>query len=392
MEGRLPAHPGKRGMCMAEARALRVAVVGCGKIAAAHAGAYVRDGRARLAAAVDPAAEAAADFARRFGVPRTYPDHRAMLDAERPDVVSVCTWPPDHPAPVVDAAAAGARGILCEKPLAVTLPEADRMLAAAERAGAVFMVGHQRRLEARYRLARDLIASGALGEVVDVHGTCGGDLLTDGTHLFDLARFLLGDPPAAHVFAGIDVTLPERMAPTGFGTLHYNATHRRYGHRIEGGAAGHVQFAPPDGARAGPRFRFETGSMARPFGYQHFRVEGTQGRLAVSGDPADGERAWLRVQRRGGGPGGAWEDVPLPPCDPLAAEVGALIDSVLAGAPTPDAALLAAGSARADLELVLAALDSAVRRRLIGLPASLTDHPLERLDAGETRSQGGTAP
>lgn len=358
--------------------ALRVAIVGCGKIAGAHAGAYLRDGRAALVAAADPVPEAAEAFARRFGVPRTYADHRAMLAAERPDVVSVCTWPPDHTAPVVDAGGAGARGLLCEKPLAVTLPEADRMLAAAEGAGAVFMVGHQRRLEPRYRLARGLIADGAVGEVVEVHGTCGGDLLTDGTHLFDLARYLLGDLPAAWVFAGIDVTLPEQMAPTGFGTLHYNATHRRYGHRIEGGAAGHVQFGATGGA-TGPRFRFETGNMARPFGYQHFRVEGTLGRLAVSGDPGGGEAAWLRVQRAGGAAGRAWEDVPLPAADSLAAEVGALLDSVLAGRMTPDAELLSARSARADLELVLAALESAMRRCPIRIPADIPDHPLERV-------------
>jgi len=368
-----------------DAHTLRVAVIGCGKMAAAHAGAYLRDGRAALVAAVDPVPAAAEAFARRFGVPRTYLDHRAMLAAERPDVVSVCTWPPDHTEPVIAAAESGARGILCEKPLAVTLPEADRMLAAADRAGAAFMVGHQRRLEPRYRLARQLIAEGALGEVVDVHGTAGGDLLTDGTHLFDLGRYLLGDPPAMWVLAAIDVTLPERMAPTGFGTLHYNTTQRRYGHRIEGGSVGHVQFAA-HAEGPGPRLLFATGSMARPFGYQHFRVEGALGRLAVSGDPVEGEQPWLRVQRSGGGlasaPGqaaGGWEVVPLPTSDPLKSEVGALVDSVLAGRLTPDAVLLSARSARSDLELVLAVLESAVCRRPILLPADIVDHPLERL-------------
>ena len=382
----VPGTPGDPGLSgAADAHTLRAAVIGCGKMAAAHAGAYLRDGRAALVAAVDPVPEAAEAFARRFGVPRTYPDHCAMLAAERPDVVSVCTWPPDHTAPVIDAAESGACGILCEKPLAVTLPEADRMLAAADPAGAAFMVGHQRRLEPRYRLARQLIADGALGEVIDVHGTAGGDLLTDGTHLFDLARYLLEDPPAVWVMAGIDLTLPERMAPTGFGTLHYNATRRRYGHRIEGGCIGHVQFAAP--ARGpGPRFLFATGSMARPFGYQHFRVEGSRGRLAVSGDPGEGGQPWLRVQRSGGGPvcapgqdAAGWEVVPLPTSDPLKREVGALLDSVLAGRLTPDAVLLSARSARTGLELVLAALESAVCRRPIALPANIVDHPLERL-------------
>lgn len=370
-------------MVAAAPGSLRVAIVGCGRMAGAHAGAYLRDGRAVLVAAVDPLTEVREGFARRYGIPRTYADHRAMLAAERPDVVSVCTWPPDHAAPTMDAATAGVRGILCEKPMAVILPEADRMLGATERAGAVFLVGHQRRLEPRYRLARELIATGALGEVVAVHGTAGGDLLTDGTHLFDLGRFLLGDPEPAWVFAGIDLTLPERLPADGFGTLHYNETHRRYGHRIEGGSAGHVQFL----GLAGPRFHFETGSLARPLGYQHFRVEGSGGRLAVSGDPADGSPGWLRVQRPGGGGAGAWEDVPLTGGDALAAEVGALLDSVLAGRATPAAALLAARSARADLELVLAALESGVRRRPVRLPAAISGHPLERAEVWD--SQGG---
>ncbi len=354
---------------MAEER-LRVAVVGCGKMAGAHAAAYRRDGRCALVAAVDPVAEAAEAFSRRHGIPRTYPDHAAMLAAERPDVVSVCTWPCDHEAPVVDASKAGVRGILCEKPIAVTLPAADRMVDAADRVDAVLMVGHQRRYEPRYRLARRLIAEGALGEVLDIHGAAGGDLLTDGTHLVDLARFLLGDPAVEWVFSGIDRTLPERMPAQGFGTLHYNETKRRYGHRIEGGAAGHVQFS------GGPRLLFETGSLARRSGYQSIRVAGTIGRLAVSGDPAAGAAPWLRLQG-----GGGWEEVPLSAADPMAAEVGALVDSVLAGAATPEADLVSGRSARADLEILLAALESGVRRQPVRLPLALADHPLERLEA-----------
>lgn len=353
---------------------LRAAIIGCGKMAAAHADAYLRDGRVALVAAVDPVPEASQAFTQRFGVPHAYPDHRTMLAAERPNLLSVCTWPPDHADPVIDAAEAGVRGILCEKPLAVNLADADRMLAAAARTGAAFMVGHQRRLESRYRRARHLIAAGALGDVLDVSGTAGGDLLTDGTHLVDLGRYLLGDPPALWVFAGIDVTLPEHLPPTGFGTLHFDATRRRYGHRIEGGAVGHVQFAGSPGAATGPRLLFETGTMARPFGYQHFRVEGTAGRLAVSGDPARGEHPWLRVQGVAG-----WEDVPLTPSDPLGEEVGALVDSVLAGQATPAAELLSGRSARADLELVLGALESGVRRRPVRFPLQSTAHPLEEL-------------
>ena len=373
---------------------LCVAIVGCGKMASAHAAALLEDERCELVAAVDPVGEAAAGFARRFSLPRTYADHRAMLRAEAPDIVVVCTWPPDHAAPVVDALAAGVRGILCEKPLAVTLSEADRMVAAAEQAGAIFMVGHQRRLEPRYALARQLVAQGAVGEVLEVIGAAGGDLLSDGTHLVDLVRFLLGDPPALWVFAGIDRTLPERMSPEGFGTRDFNTTRHRYGHRIEGGAVGHVQFARAAGPEAagagarvgaapgagagGARLLFETGCLARPTGYQSLRVEGTLGRLAISGDPSGDGAPWLRIQRDRG-----WEDVPLPRVNAVQRQDAALLDSVLAGRATPEAALLLGHSARADLEILLAALESAVQRERVPLPLQPADHPLERLESGE---------
>jgi hypothetical protein len=69
------------------------------------------------------------------GALREYTDYRQMLEQERPDLVSVV--PPDdhHAAPVIAAAESGVKGIICEKPLAGSLADADRMIEAVERSG-----------------------------------------------------------------------------------------------------------------------------------------------------------------------------------------------------------------------------------------------------------------
>ena len=83
-----------------------------------------------------------------------------MLDAERLDVVSICTWHTGHAPWTVTAAARKPKAILCEKPMAETLGRADEMLIACHRNGVKLVIGHQRRFLPAYTLARDLIAGG----------------------------------------------------------------------------------------------------------------------------------------------------------------------------------------------------------------------------------------
>src|SRR5262249_56959247 len=97
---------------------------------------------------------------------------------------------------------AGARAVLCEKPMAVHLADADRMIQAARAHGTLLCVNHQRRFTPRYVAAKELIDAGAIGLVTHVSAICGGDLLTDGTHLIDLTRYLVGELPTAWEFAG----------------------------------------------------------------------------------------------------------------------------------------------------------------------------------------------
>jgi len=143
-----------------------IGVIGCGIIAAtAHLPAWQRlRHRARIVAVADVREEVARQTAREFGAESWVTDYRYLLD--RPDihVIDVCTPEFLHAEQVVAALAAG-KHVVCEKPMAATLSEADSMIAAAERAGVRFMVGHTRRFTPRYVALKKHVDEGAVGQV-----------------------------------------------------------------------------------------------------------------------------------------------------------------------------------------------------------------------------------
>ncbi|HEU0164959.1 MAG TPA: Gfo/Idh/MocA family oxidoreductase, partial [Thermomicrobiales bacterium] len=178
----------------------RAAVIGCGKMSRGHSRSYVNSPRVDLVAGVDVFAGARDAFSTEFGVATTYEDPAEMLEREKPDIVSVCTWPPLHADLTVAAFEAGVKAVWCEKPMAVHMEDAERMVAAAKRAGGVLVINHQRRYVERYNRARALIDAGEIGDVTQITGIAGGDNLTDGTHLIDMTRYLLHDTPISKVF------------------------------------------------------------------------------------------------------------------------------------------------------------------------------------------------
>ncbi|MBN2582295.1 MAG: Gfo/Idh/MocA family oxidoreductase [Planctomycetes bacterium] len=154
-----------------------------------------------ICAVADPDEESRKGLLKDTGAAAAYGDWRELLDRERPDVVCLCSrLPVQHPDVVIGAAEAGCH-IYCEKPLAATLEQADRMAAAADAAGVKLAVAHLGRYWEAYHTARDLIRSGKLGRPVmaycrgkeDDRGG-GEDMVVLGTHLFDICRFLFGDP------------------------------------------------------------------------------------------------------------------------------------------------------------------------------------------------------
>lgn len=343
----------------------RAAVIGTGKMSRGHAHAYVTDERVDLVAASDIFEPARDAFAVEFDVPTTYADAADMLATERPDIVSICTWPPLHAELTELAFANGVKAVWCEKPMAVHLTEADRMVDAAANAGGVLVINHQRRYVQRYLQAIDLIKAGTIGEIVQINGICGGDALTDGTHLIDMTRWLNGDSEVTAVFGAIDMTDKGDINPDGMGTVEFNKTRMRYGHHIESGSLATLFFAN------GVRGHLEMGNLARP-GYQRFIIEGTLGRIEISGDQDFDDGTKVKVYLNSG------EPVTVAPSSNDGPMVDVLAD-MIATIETGATHRMSGDSGREDLEIVNAIYESARRHMIITLPLTVLESPLEAM-------------
>jgi predicted dehydrogenase len=192
---------------------LRCALVGTGSVANLHARAVEAHPRAQLVAVTDQNRAAADAFAERHAVPSVYDDLAALLAAERPDVVLICTPPGAHRAQTITAFAAGAH-VVVEKPPASSLDELDAMRAAAVAADRQLAVVFQQRTGTAAAHVRRLLQKGAFGRpLIAVCQTLwyrdaayfavpwrgrwetegGGTTVGHGIHQLDLLAFLLGD-------------------------------------------------------------------------------------------------------------------------------------------------------------------------------------------------------
>jgi predicted dehydrogenase len=129
----------------------------------------------------------------RWGVGAVYADYHEMLARERLDLLSVTTRADRHAEVTIAAAAAGVRGVLCEKAMATSLQEADAMLDACQRARTWLSINHTRRWHPTFGRASEALRAGAIGDLRCIVGTCPGPLIHNGTHLFDLMRLFAGE-------------------------------------------------------------------------------------------------------------------------------------------------------------------------------------------------------
>jgi predicted dehydrogenase len=134
-----------------------------------------------------------------------FTDYHVLLK-ESPDVVVVATWTQTHSPITIAAAEAGAKVIVCEKPVSGDIKEAKRMRDACAAHGTTLVINHERRYDGRYRKVKELIDKKVIGELRSIRGTLaarglsscsdpalgGGPLLHDGTHLVDMIAFLAG--------------------------------------------------------------------------------------------------------------------------------------------------------------------------------------------------------
>ncbi len=188
----------------------RTAVIACGTIARVHARGWqgVPGQPVQIAACADTHPDARREYGDFFGVPedKRYADFREMLDAERPDFVDVCSWHQQHAEMVIAAAARRPKAILCQKPMAVDLGEADAMLTACERNGVKLVIAYQRPHFAAWLAARELLRQGAIGTIRQIQVDDGGNILNTNSHNIRLALFLMDETPVEWVMGAVERT------------------------------------------------------------------------------------------------------------------------------------------------------------------------------------------
>ena len=195
----------------------RAAVIGCSRMGGfidnevvgsprivlpySHAAGYVACERTQLVACADLRTDVMAEFGRQHGVPqeRQYTDYREMIARENLDIVSVATQPEPRAEIVIYCAENGIKAIYAEKAFAASMQEADRMVEAVERNGAILNLGTNRRWAARYDRMKEIIDSGELGDLQHLIVYNSGTLFNMGSHFLDLVLRLNSDQPAQWV-------------------------------------------------------------------------------------------------------------------------------------------------------------------------------------------------
>jgi myo-inositol 2-dehydrogenase/D-chiro-inositol 1-dehydrogenase len=207
---------------------MRVGIVGAGTMGEVHAAAW-RNVGAELAGCTSIRRAQSEDLAQRYGM-IPYADCQELINDV--DIVDICT-PTEQHKPMVFEAAAAKKHVFCEKPIALTVQDAQAMIDACAAAGVRFFIGMVVRFFPQYRLAKGLVAQGSIGQLsvlrlkrmaylpikpVDNWYTdetrSGGMVLDLMIHDFDYARWLAGEVDRVFARRGQAVSSPAQYIQT----------------------------------------------------------------------------------------------------------------------------------------------------------------------------------
>jgi len=211
---------------------LRIGIIGAGTISAYHMGAYQACPDARLCAICDLNAEAAKARVQEFGIETVYSDYRELLANPDIDAVSITSPTFTHHQIVLDALAAG-KHVLCEKPPALTVAQAEECVRAAQQSGKVLTYGFVARFYNHMQYLKQQVDSGAMGDIyfanltrferavdfagwfIDKDKAGGGNLIDGSIHEIDSALYLMGYPKVKRVTGyttNLNRDLPDRVS------------------------------------------------------------------------------------------------------------------------------------------------------------------------------------
>jgi myo-inositol 2-dehydrogenase/D-chiro-inositol 1-dehydrogenase len=199
----------------------KVAILGAGFISDIHLESYHRFvPEAEVVAVYTRSAEKAKAFADKHHIPKWYDDMDDLINNSGCEVVDICLPNYLHATATIKAAAAG-KHIIIEKPLAVTLEEADTMIAACKSAGVKLMYAEELCFAPKYERVRHLVNEGAIGNIYmlkqsekhsgphsdwfyDINLAGGGVLMDMGCHGIAWFRWMLNNAKAISVYASMN--------------------------------------------------------------------------------------------------------------------------------------------------------------------------------------------
>ena len=198
---------------------VRVGLIGSQFVSRIHFDALQQVAEAEVIAVASPTEEHVRSFARERRIPHWFTDFRRLLEIDEVDLV-VLGLPNELHCAATEAAAAAGKHVIVEKPMAPSLAECDRMIAACERSGVKLMYAEELCFAPKYVRLKQLAAEGALGRVYlvkqsekhdgphaawfwDVQRSGGGVMLDMGCHGIEFARWILGKPAIKSVYCDL---------------------------------------------------------------------------------------------------------------------------------------------------------------------------------------------
>jgi predicted dehydrogenase len=321
-----------------------------------HADAFEAHDDVDLVACADIVPENAQAFADQFGLDDddVFEDYEEMVEDVEPDIVSVTVPPSLHERISVDCITSeSVQAVHCEKPMALTYGGARNMAEAAWRHDVHLTFNHQRRFGRPFRLAKELLDDGEIGDLERVEFSA-PNVFDYGSHSFDLCGYFNDETPAEWVLCGLDYSEEQKL----FGAHNEN-------HAV-------VQWAYENGV---------TGLATTGEGSEglncHNRLVGTDGVIEVGpGNGGVGSQIPLRIRRDGGD----WEELDTDG-DHLHGEgfIESAVESVVEAVETGEPSELCARNALNATEVIFGAWESARRRGRVEFPLETDDNPLEAM-------------
>lgn len=227
---------------MSSDQTIKLGVIGTGNIGRVHLTEFSQTDHVEIAAVTDTYIQGAHEAAQHFGVSKVHDNAQAMIEDESIDAIIVAVPNQFHAEIAIGALQAG-KHVLIEKPMAINLAEARKIVRAQQESGAIAMIGHQMRWERNAMLIKEKIDKGELGRIYNAKtgwfrrkgipgwGTWftqmsqsgGGPLIDIGVHMIDLALYLMGNPKPVSVYGSTYAEFGPRKRGIGdWGTPDWN--------------------------------------------------------------------------------------------------------------------------------------------------------------------------